>query len=44
VQLAVEALTINLGLGERQGVAASLVCLAQVADAQAAGDRRADAG
>jgi predicted ATPase/DNA-binding XRE family transcriptional regulator len=35
VQLAVEALTINLGLGERQGVAASLVCLAQVADAQA---------
>jgi tetratricopeptide (TPR) repeat protein len=35
VQLAVEALTINLGLGERQGVAASLVGLAQVADAQA---------
>jgi hypothetical protein len=35
VQLAVEALAINLGLGERQGVAASLVCLAQVADAQA---------
>jgi predicted ATPase/DNA-binding CsgD family transcriptional regulator/DNA-binding XRE family transcriptional regulator len=35
VQLAVEALMINLGLGERQGVAASLVCLAQVADVQA---------